>query len=56
VPGISIGGHVGGLVTGYVAGELLMSVGPKFLKDPRLAFASVVALGIAVTAGSLIVA
>jgi membrane associated rhomboid family serine protease len=56
VPGISIGGHVGGLVTGYVAGELLMSVGPQYLKDPKLAFTSVVALGIAVTAGAIIVA
>ena len=43
IPGISIGGHVGGLITGYVAGELLMSIGPQFLKDQRLAVASVVA-------------
>ena len=51
IPGISIGGHVGGLVTGYVAGELLMSIGPQFLKDQRLAVASVVLLGVAVTVG-----
>jgi len=56
IPGISIGGHVGGLVTGYVAGELLMSIGPQFLKDQRLAVASVVLLGVAVTVGSIIVA
>jgi membrane associated rhomboid family serine protease len=56
VPGISIGGHVGGLITGYVAGELLMSVGPRVLKDPRLAVASVVLLGFALAAGSIIVA
>ena len=56
VPGISIGGHVGGLVTGYVAGEMLMSIGPQFLKDQRLAVASVVVLGRAVAVGSIIVA
>ena len=48
--------YVVGLVTGYVAGELLMSIGPQFLKDQRLAVASVVLLGVAVTVGSIIVA
>ena len=33
-----------------------MSIGPQFLKDQRLAVASVVLLGVAVTVGSIIVA
>jgi membrane associated rhomboid family serine protease len=56
VPGISIGGHVGGLVAGYVAGEMLMSIGPRFLKDPNVAVGSVVALGLLLAAGSILVA
>lgn len=55
IPGISIGGHVGGLVGGFLAGWLLVDAGPRYLKDPNLALAAVVALGfVAVGAGLLV--
>jgi membrane associated rhomboid family serine protease len=56
IPGISIGGHVGGLIAGYLAGELLAYVGPRHLKDPKLANWAVVALGVALAAGGILVA
>ena len=56
VPGISIGGHVGGLIFGFLAGELLHDLGPRYLKDPNLVVASVVALGAAAFATSILVA
>ena len=52
IPGISIGGHVGGLVTGYVAGELLMSVGPQLPEGSSGSrLASVALLGVALAGG-----
>ena len=57
IPGISIGGHVGGLVTGYVAGELLMSIGPQYPEGPAARRRHRWSLlGVAVTAGSILVA
>jgi len=56
VPGISIGGHVGGLVTGWVAGELLTNIGPRYLKDGALAVWSVVVLGAVLACASVLVA
>lgn len=56
IPGISIGGHVGGLVFGYLAGELLHTVGPRYLKDANLATAAVAVLGALAFAGAIAVA
>lgn len=56
IPGISIGGHVGGLIFGFLAGELLHDVGPRYLKDPNLIIGSVVVLGVVAFAGSILVA
>ncbi len=53
IPGISIGGHVGGLVVGFVAGYLLTDAGPRYLKDEGLTIAAVVMLGL-VAAGSAV--
>lgn len=54
--GISIGGHVGGLVGGFIAGWILTDVGPKQWKDPRVAMAVVVGLGLVVFGTSLAIA
>lgn len=53
IPGISIGGHVGGLIVGFLAGSILTNVGERYLKDPSLIIGAVVALGV-VAAGSAI--
>lgn len=53
IPGISIGGHVGGLIVGFLAGSILTNVGQRYLKDPSLIIGAVVALGV-VAAGSAI--
>ncbi|MGQ0830745.1 MAG: rhomboid family intramembrane serine protease [Microthrixaceae bacterium] len=53
IPGISIGGHVGGLIGGFIAGWLLVDAGPRYLRDPNVVLASVIALG-AVAAGAAI--
>lgn len=56
IPGISIGGHVGGLIGGFVAGWILEDAGPRYLRDPNIAMAVTVALGlVALGAGVLIV-
>ena len=53
VSGISIGGHLGGLAMGFVAGEVLSNLGPRYLKDPTATVVAVAALGV-VAAGSCI--
>lgn len=53
IPGISIGGHVGGLIVGFLAGSILTNAGQRYLKDPSLIIGAVVALGV-VAAGSAI--
>jgi len=54
IPGISIGGHVGGLIVGFLAGWILTDLGPRVLKDPGVVIGAVVALGV-VAAGAAIV-
>ncbi len=56
IPGISIGGHVGGLIVGFVTGWILSDVGPRVLKDPNVIVAAVVALGVVAAGASIIVA
>ena len=56
LPGISIGGHVGGLVGGVVAGWILTDFGPKQLKDPNIALAMVIALGVVAAGAGIAVA
>jgi len=56
LPGISIGGHVGGLAGGFLAGYLLTDVGPKHLRDPRLAMGAVALLGVAAASAGILVA
>lgn len=55
IPGISVGGHVGGLIGGFLAGWILTDLGPRVLRNPNAALALTAALGVAVTAGSLLV-
>ena len=56
IPGISIGGHVGGLIVGFLAGWILTDIGPRYLKDPSVIMGAVAALGIVAAATSIILA
>ena len=56
IPGVSIGGHVGGLIVGFVAGWILADVGPQVLKDPNVIIAAVAALGLVCAGAAIIVA
>lgn len=56
IPGISIGGHVGGLVGGFLAGWVLTDLGPRHLRDPRLAMGATAVIGVVAAAGALLVA
>lgn len=56
LPGISIGGHVGGLAGGFVAGWILLEAGPRYLKQPGLVMAATAAIGVAAAAGGILVA
>ena len=55
IPGISIGGHVGGLIGGFAAGWILADFGPRHLRNPNLAIAAVVALGLVATGAGIAV-
>lgn len=55
VPGISIGGHLGGLIGGYVCGAIVHELGPR-LRSGALVNVLCVAVGIAAAAGSLLAA
>jgi len=55
VPGISVGGHLGGLAAGFVAGTLLVPSRQVRL-DPSAALSLTVALGAALVVGALVVA
>lgn len=56
ISGISIGGHVGGLVAGYLVGLVLVDVGPRYLKDPGLVLGAVAAMGLVVGASAILIA
>jgi membrane associated rhomboid family serine protease len=52
IPGISIGGHVGGLAGGFVCGLIIYQLGPR-LNNELLVNALCVALGVACAVGGL---
>ena len=56
IPGISIGGHLGGLAGGALAALLLFEVGDRVKLPKAVPTALVVMLGVVVVAGSLAVA
>jgi len=56
IPGISIGGHVGGLIVGFLAGWILTDIGPRYLKDPSVIMGAVAALGVVAAGASIILA
>ena len=59
IPGISIGGHIGGLIAGIASGVVLSGYGRGHLAHGRvtpLTALGLVAIGVAVVAGSLAVA
>jgi membrane associated rhomboid family serine protease len=56
IPGISIGGHIGGLVAGAVGGWILWAWGPRLGRGSPLPVATCVALAGALYAGCLLVA
>jgi membrane associated rhomboid family serine protease len=55
IPGISIGGHLGGLAGGYLCGVLLYEVGPRIKLDV-LPVVLCVVLGVACFTGALVAA
>ena len=56
IPGVSIGGHVGGLIVGFVAGWILADAGPRVLKDPNVVIVATAALGLVCAGAAIIVA
>ena len=56
IPGVSIGGHVGGLIVGFVAGWVLADAGPRVLKDPNVVIVATAALGLVCAGAAIIVA
>ena len=56
IPGISIGGHLGGLISGFVVGWILTDGGPRYLKDPSLVIGAAVALGVVLAGSAVLVA
>ncbi|MEY2452141.1 MAG: hypothetical protein QOD92_1715 [Acidimicrobiaceae bacterium] len=55
IPGISIGGHIGGLAGGYVCGAILYEVGPR-LKNATLSVVLCGAFGAACFAAAIVAA
>ncbi len=55
IPGISIGGHLGGLAGGFLVGLLFFDLGPR-ARTPTVAISACVALGTACVIGSLLLA
>jgi len=55
IPGISIGGHVGGLIGGYLCGVVIYEIGPR-VKDATVPIVLCGAIGVACFAASLLVA
>jgi membrane associated rhomboid family serine protease len=56
IPGISIGGHLGGLAGGLLSGWILLDLGPRLKQQPWLPLAIVGAVGVAAFAACLVVA
>ena len=56
VPNISVGGHIGGLIVGFLAGWVLTDFGPRVLKDPTLILGAVAAIGVVAGGASLVLA
>ena len=55
VPGISIGGHLGGLAGGFLVGVVFFDLGPR-ARTPAIAIATCAALGAACVVGCLYLA
>ncbi|MEY2402601.1 MAG: hypothetical protein QOD38_152 [Acidimicrobiaceae bacterium] len=55
IPGISIGGHIGGLVGGYLCGVILYELGPR-LRNTTLSVALCGGLGLLCFVGALVAA
>ncbi len=56
IPGISIGGHVGGLIGGAAVGWLFAVGGPRYLKDPAVTIGAAVILGVVVAGSAILIA
>ncbi len=56
IPGISIGGHLGGLAGGLLSGWILLDLGPRLKQPPWFPLALVGAIGAAAFAACLVVA
>jgi len=56
IPGISIGGHLGGLVGGLLCAWVLLDAGPRAFRPSWAPLAVVAALGVAAAAGCLVAA
>lgn len=56
IPGISIGGHVGGLVGGFLATWVIADTALARSRDPRLSAVALLLLGLAVGGACLVVA
>ena len=56
MPGISIGGHVGGLIAGGIAAALLFEVADRRRSAATPVLAACVALGVALAIGAVVVA
>jgi membrane associated rhomboid family serine protease len=53
---ISVGGHVGGLIVGFLAGYVLVDFGPKYLKDDAVILGAVAMLGVVAAGSALLIA
>ena len=53
---ISVGGHVGGLIVGFLAGWILTDAGPRYLKDPSVTMGAVAMLGVVMAGSAILIA
>ncbi len=56
VNGISIGGHIGGLITGFVAAWMIEDFGPSVIKDQTVTRVAVAALGVVLFGAAVVAA
>jgi membrane associated rhomboid family serine protease len=56
ISGISVGGHVGGLIGGALAAVALFSVGERFRVPRSVQYLAVTAIGVIAVAGAIVVA